>query len=141
MADVVQTTADIASKSIVGVNIVPSLITGIVVFFISLIVAHSIIAANKKEAKLDSSGCLLNTDGTRIEQNQYDNNGGLTGINRCVKPLSSLISYLIAIGISAIVGSIAGGIVYKIQFSIANPKLTAGIYTATAFTNAVTRRP
>ena len=131
----------ISNENITSVDTTNSYYLGLSVFFIVMMIAHKLISNNPTVYKLDSTGCILDENGTRVKEPIYgtttvyrngtwvtQSNGVIIGYNECSKPTSIITKYFIAISISAVIGLIAGSTLYNIQFSIANPQLSANIY-------------
>ena len=114
---------------------------GTIVFFISMIFAYNYVLSEPSVYKLDTTGCILDLNGVRVREPIYgtqyvyrngswrnESTGQIVGYKECVTPMATFTKYLIAIGVSAIIGLSAGSALYNFQFKIANPQLAANIY-------------
>lgn len=136
--------ADVASRSIVGVDPRPALFIGFAVAFVLLFISLTFVYGYDPigTSKINDDGCFVNSSGVPINEPIYgkDSRGNSTiiGVKNCVRPTPKALLYFFAVFGSIGLGAMVGSFVYKVMFTIANPKLSAGIAATGMFRSALT---
>lgn len=134
MGNTIKTVHDIGKESIVPVNILPSIVIGIIGFFILMyvLIAHiePYITEMDKAKKYNSDGCEVDIDGNPIRTPIYSKGGQITGYNECLRKSSPMLIYIFGTIFAIILSTAISSIIYRIQVSIYNPKAAAGIAMA-----------
>ena len=91
--------------------------------------------------KYDSKGCQLDINDVPLNVPIYSTQRGRTdtiiGYNPCVTKTSSTVLYSISFIGASICAGIAGSMVFRTMFFMANPKLATGIYATGMASNAL----
>ena len=145
MSEFLRETVDLGRETINPVNIVPSVVVGLAVFFILLMIVNiTIYNYNPDEyKKYDAHGCLVDINGNVLAEPIYQKNSNgkytntIIGTDTCIEKTNKLWLYGLSFIITALAGLIAGSGMHKLMFIKANPRISSAATATSMFKRAL----